>query len=298
MKRLIKVGSRESKLAMVQTEWVIREVRKKHPELEFEIIGIKTMGDAILDKTLDKIGGKGLFIKELENALMEGLVDIAVHSMKDMPAEIPDALAIAAVSEREDPRDVLVTSEGARFEELPLGAVIGTSSVRREVQTAAKREDLKFKTLRGNVLTRLNKLANREYDAILLAAAGLKRLGLEDRCTQYFNVDEIIPAVGQGVLGIEARKGEDVQYLLDTVHCPEAALAVEAERAYMIKLNGNCSIPIAAHAVIRGDEMTLWGMLAREDKTGVTRAVVSGSKLEAGKLGEELADLVFEKMNG
>lgn len=296
MKRLIRVGSRESKLAMVQTEWVINGIKKKHPEIEFEIVGIKTSGDIILDRTLDKIGGKGLFIKELENALLNKSIDIAVHSMKDMPAELPDELTIAAVSEREDPRDVLVTSNCATLEQLENGAVVGTSSVRREVQVLSKRPDLQFKTLRGNVLTRLNKLLNKEYDAVILAAAGLKRLGLEQRCVQYFNVNEMIPAVGQGVLAIETRRDDDVEYLMDSVHCEESQLAVDAERTYMIKLNGGCTTPIAAHAVIEGDVMKLYGMLASEDKSFACRAFTQGDKKEAVKLGEKLADMILEQV--
>lgn len=296
MKRKIRVGSRESKLALVQSEWVVDEIRKKHPELEFEIVPIKTKGDVLLDTRLDKIGGKGLFIKELEIALLAQSIDIAVHSMKDMPAEIPEGLAISAVSRREDPRDVLVTADGRFFEELVEDAVIGTSSVRREVQLLEKRSDLRFKTLRGNVLTRLNKLLNREYDAIVLAAAGLKRLGLEDRCIQYFDVAEMVPAVGQGILGVETRKNDDISYLLDSVHCEEAAMQLSAERTFMVKLNGGCSVPIAAHAVIEGEKMKVYGLLAPEDKAAVFRATVEGNKHEAAMLGERLADGILEQM--
>jgi hydroxymethylbilane synthase len=295
MKRKIRVGSRESKLAMVQSQWVVNEIKKKHPDIEFEIVGIKTKGDIILDKTLDKIGGKGLFIKELENALLEKDIDIAVHSMKDMPAEIPSGLKIAAVSVREDPRDVLVTADGRTLEEIGSGSVIGTSSVRREVQLRSIRPDLEFKFLRGNVLTRLNKLVNKEYDAIMLAAAGLKRLGLMDKCIQYFNVEDIIPAVGQGILGIETREDDDIDYLLDSIHCEESALRIQAERAYMIKLNGGCSVPIAAHAVIEGDSMRVYGMFATEDKLSVYRACVEGNKKEAESLGLRLADMILKQ---
>lgn len=295
MKRIIRVGSRESDLAMAQSRWVIREIKKKHPEFEFEIIGVKTSGDAMLDKTLNKIGGKGLFIKELEQALLDKTIDIAVHSMKDMPAEIPEGLKIAAVSKREDPRDVLVTADGRSLEELEDGCVIGTSSVRREVQISNKRPELRFKMLRGNVLTRINKLLNNEYDAIVLAAAGLKRLGLEERCVQYFSVDDVIPAVGQGILGIEARADDDTEYLLDSVHCEESALQISAERTYMIKLNGGCSTPIAAHAAIDGAEMEIYGMLAREDKSRVYRAHIKGNKAEAANLGEKLAEIILKQ---
>jgi len=295
MKRKIRVGSRESKLAMVQSQWVVNEIKKKHPDIDFEIVGIRTKGDVILDKTLDKIGGKGLFIKELENALLAEEIDIAVHSMKDMPAEIPVGLKIAAVSTREDPRDVLVTADGRTLEEIDAGSVIGTSSVRREVQLRSIRPDLEFKVLRGNVLTRLNKLANKEYDAIVLAAAGLKRLGLADKCVQYFKVEDIIPAVGQGILAIETRDDDDIQYLLDSIHCEESALRIQAERAYMIKLNGGCSVPIAAHAVIEGDLMRVYGMFATEDKLSVYRAYVAGNKNEAESLGLRLADMILKQ---
>mgnify|MGYP005834540529 CR=1 FL=1 len=296
MKRIIKVGSRESKLALAQSNMVIEQIKRKHPEFEFQLIGIKTKGDAILDKRLDKIGGKGLFIKELEQALLSNEIDIAVHSMKDMPAELPEELVIAAVSEREDPRDALVTTDGKLFEELPEGAVVGTSSARREALLLSKRPDLNLKTLRGNVLTRLDKLVNREYDAIVLAAAGLKRLGLEDRAVQFFSEVDIIPAVGQGILAVEARRCDDVQYLIDSVNCPKAQLAVDAERAFMIRLNGGCSIPIAAHAIIEGPKMKVYGMLATEDKSSLYRSVVVGSVSEARQLGEELAQLVLAQM--
>jgi hydroxymethylbilane synthase len=295
MKRVIRVGTRESTLAVVQSKWVINEIKNKFPSLEFELIGIKTMGDLILDKRLDKIGGKGLFIKELESALMNNTIDLAVHSMKDMPAELPEELTIAAVSKREDPRDVLVTSDGKTLEQLKAGAVIGTSSVRREVQLKELKQNLEMKTLRGNVLTRLNKLQNGEYDGILLAMAGLKRLELEDKAVQCFSISEMIPAVGQGALGIEARKGDDLDYLLESINDEECALAVRAERAFMIKLNGSCSTPIAAHAVIKDGVMKVYGMSAMNEKAEAFRAYVEGSKLDAVALGEKLAEMIIER---
>lgn len=293
MKRKIRVGSRESKLALVQTRWVIDEIQRKHPELEFEIVGMKTEGDVLLDVRLDKAGGKGLFIKELEKALLQGEVDLAVHSLKDMPAELAPGLTIAAVSRREDPRDVLVTETGMRLEELPQGAEVGTSSLRRELQLAFRRPDLQFRMLRGNVLTRLNKLVNREYDALVLAAAGLRRLGLEDRCSCPFGIEDMVPAVGQGILALETRADEDSSWLLDSVHCPEAALAASAERMYMVRLNGGCTTPMGAHAVIEGESMKLYGMLAREGSRTVYRAVVEGCKHDAVKLGSLLADKIL-----
>ena len=297
MRKIIKVGTRESDLAMTQTKWVVNEMQKKYPQLEFELIPMKTKGDIILDTRLDKIGGKGLFIKELENALLDKSIDLAVHSMKDMPAELPDGLTIAALSKREDPRDVLVTLDGGKLGELKYGAVIGTSSARREVQLLEARPDIHIKTLRGNVLTRLNKLLNGDYDGVVIAAAGLKRLGLEDKISQFFSVEKIIPAVGQGVLSIEARENDDVIAMLDSIHCKESELAVRAERAFMIKLNGGCSIPLGAHALIDGTYMKVYGMMASEDRAKIFRAVLEGPTDEAESLGIRLAEDIIERMN-
>lgn len=296
MKKKIRVGSRESTLAMTQTTWVINEIKKKYQNLEFEIVGIKTKGDMVLDTRLDKIGGKGLFIKELENALINKTIDFAVHSLKDIPVCLPDELAITAVSKREDPRDALVTLSGACISELGKGAVIGTSSVRREVQIHLIRPDLEFKTLRGNVNTRLDKLLKNEYDAVVLAAAGLNRLGLGDKIVQYFDMGMMIPAVCQGILAIETRRGEDIDFLLESVHCEEAALQARAERAFMIRLNGGCTTPMAAHAIIEGQMMKIYGMLASEDKSKVCKASLEGSKSDAESLGIKLADTLYEQI--
>lgn len=260
------------------------------------MVTFKTRGDMILDQKLDKIGGKGLFTRELEIALLEHSIDIAVHSMKDMPAQLPEGLMIAAVSKREDPRDVLITRNGKTFGELAEGAVVGTSSLRRELQLLQLRPDIITKTLRGNVPTRINKLENGEYDAIVLAMAGLKRLGLEARSTQCFTVEQMIPAVGQGALGVETRKGEDTAYLLDSVHDDETALAVAAERVYMSRLNGNCSTPMGAHAVIEGGRMTLYGFYAAEDKSMAFRDTVEGAPEDAALLGKKLADRMADRL--
>jgi hydroxymethylbilane synthase len=295
MKRLIRVGTRESKLAIVQSNWVVNEIRKKFPEYEFELIGFKTQGDLLLDEKLDKIGGKGLFIKELENALLNHSIDMAVHSMKDMPAELPEGLTIAAVSKREDPRDALISWDGKTLDQLEKNAVVGTSSVRREMQIRLLRPDLVMKTLRGNVPTRISKLENRDYDAIILAMAGLKRLGLENKCVQCFDLDQMIPAAGQGILGVETRMGEDSGYLLESIHDEEAFLAVSAERAYLLRLNGNCSTPVAAHAVITGDRMKVYGFLASGDKAESSRDWIEGDKYDALSLGEKLAESILRK---
>lgn len=297
MKKVIRVGTRESELALTQTRWVAEKIKQRFPDIDFEIVGIKTKGDVILDTRLDKIGGKGLFIKEIENALINGSIDIAVHSMKDMPAELTDKLTIAAVCKREDPRDVLVTTTGSSLEELPQGSVIGTSSVRREVQILNIRPDLRVKTLRGNVLTRIDKLRDNEYDAIVLAAAGLKRLGLHEYCSQYLSIEEVIPAVGQGALAVEARSGDDIiSFLLESVHCQQTALCVAAEREYLKRLNGGCSVPIAAHAVIRGNRMKLNGMFASEDRTVIYKACVEGPADDAASLGQKLAEMIIDQM--
>ncbi len=296
MKRAIRVGSRESDLAMAQSKWVVDTIKSTHPELDFEIVGISTSGDVMLDTRLEKMGGKGLFIKELENALINKDIDFAVHSLKDIPVGIHNGLTISAYSKREDPRDVLVTADGKGFYELKKDAVLGTSSIRREVQLLGKRSDLRIKTLRGNVMTRIKKLMNNEYDAIIVAAAGLKRLGLEEKCVHYFSVNEIIPAIGQGILAIESRKGDDISYILDSVHCNESALIAEAEREYMIALNGGCTTPIAAHAVIEENLMKINAMYASEGNNKLYKAYVEGNKGDAVSLGKKLSYIILEKV--
>jgi len=293
MKNIIRVGTRESALALAQSRLVVSLLGSRHPHLEFELVGMKTRGDVLLDTRLDLIGGKGLFVNEIENALIEGRLDMAVHSMKDMPAVMPEQLILAAVSEREDPRDALITMNGKGLDSLPQGSVVGTSSIRREVQLMSLRPDIRVKQLRGNVLTRLDKLAAGEYDAIVLAAAGMKRLGLSDRCTQYFKAEDMIPAIGQGILGIQVRKGGELQALVESINCGDSWLALEAERRYMLRLNGGCTTPIAAHAVISGDSMRITGMLW--DGSRIIRAAAEGDKQQAAQLGERLADMVLDK---
>ncbi|MCX7711186.1 MAG: hydroxymethylbilane synthase [Clostridia bacterium] len=296
MKKIIKVGTRESDLAMTQSRWVVQEIQKKYPELQFELVPIKTKGDVLLDTRLDKIGGKGLFIKELENALLDGSIDMAVHSMKDMPAELPEGLTISALSKREDPRDALVTLSGQKLTELKTQAVIGTSSVRREAQLLVIRPDFQMKLLRGNVLTRLNKLLQGEYDGVILAAAGLNRLGLEGKITQYFSIEEVVPAVGQGVLCVETREEDKLNAFLDSVHCEASKFAVDAERAFLIRLNGGCTVPLGAHAVIEENSMKVYGMLASEDRTKIFKGFVEGPINDAISLGNRLADEILAKM--
>jgi len=295
-KKKVRVGTRESRLAVVQTNLIVNEIKKKHPDYEFEIISFKTTGDTLLDQKLDKIGGKGLFIKELEAALLNGSIDIAVHSLKDMHARLPEGLTIAAVSRREDPRDVLITLGGKKLDDLEDNAVIGTSSARREAQLLLLKPGLVIRTLRGNVITRITRLEKGDYDGIVIAMAGLKRLGLEWKVTDCFDVDKIVPAVGQGVLCVETRSDYDTGYLKDSVHDEDVFMATEAERAFMIKLDGSCSTPLAAHAVIDGDKMTVYGFAAGEDKSKAARDTVVGSKYDGIQLGEMLAEKIAKKI--
>lgn len=296
MGKYIRVGTRQSVLAMTQTKLITQQLSKYNPELEFELVGIKTKGDILLNTKLDLIGGKGLFVNEIEHALLEGTIDMAVHSMKDMPAIMPEELMIAAVSKREDPRDVLVTVNGQSLTELKAGAVVGTSSARREAQLLQLRGDLRVKQLRGNVLTRLDKLEAGEYDGIILAAAGLKRLGMAHRCTQYLEINEMIPSIGQGILGIQTRRGGSLQRIIEQCNNEEATLQLAGERSFMVRLNGGCSTPIAAHARILGEEMIIYGMLASPDYTKCVKAQIEGNKRDAVSLGERLADLLSEKL--
>ncbi len=295
MNGIIRVGTRESALAMAQSRLIIDQLSSKYPDLKFELVGMKTKGDILLDTRLDVIGGKGLFVNEIENALIENRIDMAVHSMKDMPAVMPEQLTIAAVSEREDPRDVLVTINGESLKELKPGAIVGTSSIRREIQLLALRPDLTIRQLRGNVLTRLDKLAAAEFDAIVLAAAGLKRLGLHEKCVSCFSVEEMIPAIGQGVLGVQVKKGSKMQQLVNSINSPDVWLTLEAERSFMFRLNGGCSTPMAAHAVISGNKMRITGMLAVNYGKDVLKAAVEGDKHQASSLGEKLAAVILEK---
>lgn len=294
----IKIGTRGSRLAVIQTQIIIDQIRRVFPDLDFDILTIKTSGDKIQDKPLDQIGGKGLFIQEIETALLTGVIDLAVHSMKDLPVQIAPGLKIAAVSKREDPRDVLVSVDGKNLPELKSGAVIGTSSLRRTKQLLALRPDLKTEMLRGNVLTRLEKLERRQYDAIILAAAGLKRLGLAEKVSQYFTVTEMIPAVCQGILALEVRAEESYDFLQEAVHDQQAALCGAAERAFLIRLDGGCSIPIAAYAEISEDQMKIRGMLAEKDSAAIYKETLSGAATNGVELGEELADRIAVQSGG
>ena len=283
----IKIGSRESKLAVIQSRMVMDAIARTVPEAELELVTMKTTGDRILDKTLDQIGGKGLFVKELDQALRDGRADFTVHSLKDMPMEVPEDLPLAAFSKRADPRDALVLPEGVT--ELDPSKPIGCSSRRRQLQMKELFPNMDIRPVRGNVQTRLKKLRDGEFSALVLAAAGLKRLGLEDRISRYFSPEEMLPAAGQGILAVQTRQGVDTA-CLTAVHDPDAACCALAERAFVRALDGGCSSPVAAYAMVEGETLTLTGLYVSPDETVVRKDSLSGPRTAAETLGETLAD--------
>ena len=292
----IRIATRKSPLAMWQAEHVTAELKKAHPGLKVEILGMSTQGDKILDTPLAKIGGKGLFVKELEVAMLDGRADIAVHSMKDVPVELPDGLHLSTILEREDPRDAFVSNTYKTFDELPKGARVGTSSLRRQCQLVQGRPDLQILPLRGNVNTRLRKLDEGEYDAIILAAAGLKRLGFHDRITAEISAEISLPAIGQGAVGIECRIDDArINELLSPLHHIETAYCVRAERAMNNRLEGGCQVPIAGFAMLENNELWLRGLVGKIDGSEIIRGESKGTADEAEKMGYGLADLLLEQ---
>ena len=287
---ILKIGTRGSKLAMTQSLWVKEKIEAKHPQVRVELVKIKTTGDKILDSPLSKVGGKGLFVKEIEEALLEKRVDLAVHSMKDVPAELPDALMLSTFPEREDPRDALISLDNRTLDQLPPGAKVGTSSLRRGAQLLHIRPDLKLLSLRGNVDTRLRKLTFGELSAIILATAGLKRLGLEDRITQVISCEKVLPAVGQGALGLEVRRGDtQTMGLIDFMNHEPTEITVRTERAFLEKLEGGCQVPIAGFATLDRETVHFTGMVAELDGSRLIRDEISGNKNQAEELGVTLA---------
>ena len=284
--RTLIAGSRESLLAVVQTELVMSAVRAAEPDAELTMLTMKTTGDKILDRTLDKIGGKGLFVKELEAALLEGRADFTVHSCKDLPMEIDPRLPLAAFSKREDPRDALVLREGAT--ELDESKPIGCASARRRLQLQRLYPNMRVEPVRGNVQTRLRKLDEGQYSALVLASAGLRRLGLEGRISRLFTTEEMLPAAGQGILAVQVRAGEDASYLT-CFHDADGADCARAERAFVRTLDGGCSSPVAAYAVVEGDVLTLRGMDVDGEEHMIFGAV-TGPRERAEALGVELAE--------
>lgn len=293
----VKVGTRESRLALWQTEWVVGQLSALHPGKEFEYRHIKTQGDKILDSPLAKIGDRGLFVKEIEEALLSREIDLAVHSMKDVPTELPEALGIVAVSRREDPRDCLLSRKHRSFASLPHGARLGTSSLRRVAQLRAVRPDLECLPIRGNLDTRVGKLDSLDLDGIVLAAAGINRLGgWEELVVERLSPDLCLPAVGQGALGIEGRKDDaELASLVSPLNDPTTAACVTAERALLKALEGGCQVPIGALAVEEGGELWLRGVVADLDGRQVLRGERRGPLAQADELGRDLGEELLSR---
>ena len=287
----LKLGTRGSPLAMRQAALVAEALGNRWPDLEISLLAIKTSGDRLLDSPLAQAGGKGLFVKEIEEALLECRIDLAVHSMKDLPAELPPGLCLGAVMPREDPFDALVARNGVRFAELPPRAKVGTSSLRRQVQCLHRRPDLEIVPLRGNVETRLRKLETLGLDAVVLAAAGLIRLGLQHRITERLSAELSLPAIGQGALAIEIREADErVGGLVEGIDHRETRLATTAERAFLRRLGGSCVTPVAAFGEIRGKSLILTGMVASLDGTRMLRQVLRGAASTPDEVGRTLAE--------
>ncbi|WP_334076030.1 MULTISPECIES: hydroxymethylbilane synthase [Paenibacillus] len=309
MRRTIVVGTRQSQLALTQTGQIIDSLkaicRDRGLPYDFEIKKIVTKGDRILDVTLSKVGGKGLFVKEIEQAMLDGEIDLAVHSMKDMPSELPEGLINGAVPKRVDPRDALISKEGRTLDELPQGAKVGTSSLRRSSQLSAYRPDLVLEPIRGNIDSRLRKLETEGFDAIILAAAGLFRMGWEDKITAYLPTDVCLPAVGQGALGIECRENDkEVRELLALINDPETALTVAAERRFLGVLGGSCQVPVGAFAVLGKNEqgsgyeelareIVLTGMVGAPDGRVILKETMAGN--DPALLGEAVAEKLISE---
>lgn len=294
MSREIRIATRKSALALWQAEYVKARLEQAHPGLKVSLVPMVSRGDKLLDAPLAKIGGKGLFVKELETALLENEADIAVHSMKDVPMDFPEGLGLFCICEREDPRDAFVSNTYESLDALPAGSVVGTSSLRRQAQLLARRPDLKIQFLRGNVNTRLAKLDAGEYDAIILAAAGLIRLGFEDRIRSSISAEDSLPAGGQGAVGIECRSTDvDVHALLAPLHHRETALRVTAERALNKHLNGGCQVPIACYALLEDDQLWLRGLVGQPDGGLLLRAEARAASSDAEALGVRVAEALL-----
>ena len=296
MKKLLRIATRKSPLALWQAEHVKARLQEAHDGLEVELVTMSTQGDKILDTPLAKIGGKGLFVKELEQGMLEGRADIAAHSIKDVPMEFPEGLYLSTILEREEPCDAFVSNDYDSLDALPEGAVVGTSSLRRRCQLLHRRPDLKIEDLRGNVNTRLSKLDDGQYDAIILACAGLIRLEMEDRIKQSIASDLILPAVGQGAIGLEAREGDDdTLALISVLDHPTTRERVVAERALNHGLNGGCQVPIACHATIDGNDLHLRALVGEPDGSNIVSGEIHGSRTNAEQLGEALAQELLGK---
>ncbi len=291
----LRIGTRASQLALWQANWVKSELEKRYPGMEVSLVKIKTIGDKILDVPLAQVGGKGLFVKEIEEAMLRGEIDIAVHSMKDVPTEFPEGLGLYCITEREDPRDAVI-SRGVKFADLPQEAKIGTSALRRQAQLLKVRPDLQMVIIRGNVETRIRKLTDENLDAVILAAAGLKRLGFTDVVTEYLDTTLSIPAIGQGALGIECRLDDEaVKETIAFFNHPDTAHAVRAERALLWRCEGGCQVPIAAHGTVTGTQLHLVGFVASVDGSKSVCGEISGPAEECEKLGIALAEKLLKE---
>ena len=291
----IRIATRKSPLAMWQAEHVADAIRRAHKGLEVEILGMSTQGDKILDTPLAKIGGKGLFVKELEQRMLDGDADIAVHSMKDVPVELPQGLHLSVIMQREDPRDAFVSNDYADLASLPNGARVGTSSLRRQCQLADRRPDLEIVPLRGNVNTRLRKLDEGDYDAIILASAGLLRLGFGERIRGFIDTDDSLPAIGQGAIGIECRSDDTrINGLLADLHHEASSVCVKAERALNRRLEGGCQVPIGGHAVLEDGGLYLRGLVGTIDGSQIVRGEIRGPMDDAERLGITLAEELLD----
>lgn len=291
MTEIVRIATRRSPLALWQAEFVRSTLIALNPGIKVELVKMVTQGDKILDTPLAKVGGKGLFVKELEVGMLQGDADIAVHSMKDVPVQFPDGLHLGVICVREDPRDAFVSNEYSDIKDLPQGAIVGTSSLRRQCQLRAWRPDLQIKDLRGNVNTRLSKLDRSEYDAIILASAGLKRLGFEERISQFLDTTISLPAVGQGAVGIECRVNDDrINQLIAPLNHEPTQICVLAERAMNERLEGGCQVPIAGFAELEYGQIKMRGLVGRPDGKQVIRGHVEGSAKSAEQLGIRLAD--------
>ncbi|MBG0760606.1 hydroxymethylbilane synthase [Vibrio cidicii] len=292
----IRIATRKSPLALWQAYYVKEALQQAHPGLEVELVTMVTKGDVILDTPLAKVGGKGLFVKELEVAMLEGRADLAVHSMKDVPVDFPSGLGLVTICEREDPRDAFVSNHYENIEQLPQGAVVGTCSLRRQCQLKAHRPDLVIKELRGNVGTRLSKLDAGEYDAIILAAAGLKRLELQERIRSFIEPEQSLPAVGQGAVGIECRTDDErMLELLAPLNHVETADRVKCERAMNLTLQGGCQVPIGSYALLEGDQIWLRALVGEPDGSHIVRGEIRGPRSDAEALGVQLAQQLLSQ---
>jgi len=295
MSNIVRIATRQSPLALWQAEHVRALLMTQHEGLEVELVRMVTQGDKILDTPLAKIGGKGLFVKELEQAMLDGRADLAVHSMKDVPVELPDGLQLSVILEREEPRDAFVSERFERFADLPEGACVGTSSLRRQLQLLRVRPDLNIASLRGNVGTRLMRLEEGRFDAIILASAGLIRLGLSAHIRELLSTEVCLPAIGQGAIGIESRIGDTrIDQLVACLDDPDTHYRVLAERAFNARLQGGCQVPIGGHAVLDGDTLRLKGLVGEVDGSRIVEGERSGGRNDGVAMGESLADEVLD----